>query len=189
MLLHTHTYIYIISIYKYWKKYAVQNLLNYRHMLKISSISFNLDLKMKSFIRMIQYTVRYRYYTNPFVSWQNEKTEIKIQTKRRSTLNTTDIFGTIIHEYSKTIFQTNIDVQTYTRCFQISIKLLSSLELSFENKQRKFLLSKLVLLRGTSWCIWNGWMEFRFLLWYFLWYPLQKDKVLVTYKTSIDIIR
>ena len=185
MLLHTHTYIYIISIYKYWKKYTVQNLLNYRHMLKISSISFNLDLKMKSFIRMIQYTVRYRYYTNPFVSWQNEKTEIKIQTKRRSTLNTTDIFGTIIHEYSKTIFQTNIDVQTYTRCFQLSIKLLSSLELSFENKQRKFLLSKLVLLRGTSWCIWNGLMEFHFLLWYFLWYPLQKDKVLVTYKTSI----
>ena len=66
-------------------------------MMKISSIYFNLDLKMKSFIRMIQYTVRYRYYTNPFLSWQNEKTEIKIQTKRRSTLNTTDIFGTIIH--------------------------------------------------------------------------------------------
>ena len=48
----------------------------------------------------------------------NKKTEIKIQTKRRSTLNTTDIFGTIIHEYFKTIFLTNIDVQKYTRCFQ-----------------------------------------------------------------------
>ena len=52
------------------------------------------------------------------MSWQNKKTEIKIQTKRRSTLNTTDIFGTIVHEYFKTIFLTNIDVQKYTRCFQ-----------------------------------------------------------------------
>ena len=41
----------------------------------------------------------------------NKKTEIKIQTKRRSTLNTTDILGTIIHEYFKTIFLTNIDVK------------------------------------------------------------------------------
>ena len=140
---------------------------------------------MKSFIRMIQYIVRYRYYTNPFVSWQNKKTEIKIQTKCRSSLNTTDIFGTIIHEYFKTIFLTNIDVQKYTRCFQRWIKLISSLELSVENEQRKFLLSKLVLLRGTSWCIWNGWMEVRFLLLYFLWYPLQNDNFLVTYKSSI----
>ena len=35
------------------------------------------------------------------MSWQNKKTEIKIQTKRRSTLNTTDILVQLVMNIPK----------------------------------------------------------------------------------------